>query len=249
MGDVRMRCPSCGVTARGKSEYLDRKIKCPKCQTSGYFVSLLATAPLPPTPAPIQPPPPLVATASEPQAETVAVDVPTVIATCATGAGLLLLALSTLMPWVHFGAGGLNGLAGDGKIFLAMTIVATVAYAGAVIQGGWLPATFSMGAVQCWATVAAFWMGSMVWRVNSVVGTMQKEDNPFAVLFATQITPGSGLILGLASSVVIIVAIGVTVFRHRPQPTGILAVYYTVQGLACLLGVGVASIVGTLPES
>ena len=35
---IRMKCPSCGVVARGKDSYLNREIKCPKCAKVVRFV-------------------------------------------------------------------------------------------------------------------------------------------------------------------------------------------------------------------
>jgi hypothetical protein len=111
------------------------------------------------------------------------------------GVGLLVLSLSPFFTWVKFGAGGVTGLAGDGKILLGLTVIAGAAFAVAIIKGKWLmPALL---AAQGWGTITAFWMGSLIWKVGSILDSPEMKDNPFAAIFATQIGPGAGLYLGL----------------------------------------------------
>jgi hypothetical protein len=47
--------------------------------------------------------------------------------------GLLLLALSPLFMWLKFGSGGVIGIRGDGKIVLAVTVLAMLAFGVAVL--------------------------------------------------------------------------------------------------------------------
>jgi len=57
------------------------------------------------------------------------------ISTCGAGIGLFLLAVSPFFKWINFGAGGVIGLAGDGKVVLGVTLLAAVALVAALKKG------------------------------------------------------------------------------------------------------------------
>lgn len=163
------------------------------------------------------------------------------IAVWVGGLGLLVLALSPLFKWVSFGGGGVTGISGDGKIVLGVTAVAIVAYATAVFTSKMLIAV-ALG-VGAWGTVALFWMGGLIWKVGSVLDSPDVEDNPFAAIIATQVSPGPGLYLGLIGGLVVAGALGFLAFRQM-QPVGRLTFFCICQSGALVLGVLVAIAVG-----
>jgi len=163
------------------------------------------------------------------------------IAAWVAGGGLLLLALSPLFKWVNFGSGGVTGISGDGKIVLGLAVLAIAAYVTAMSKGKWLTPTL-LG-VQSWGTLAIFWMGALIWKIGSILDSSDMKDNPFAALFATQISPGAGLYLGLIGGVAIAGALGFIVVR-RLLSAGSLKLYYATQGISCVLGIVLALLVG-----
>lgn len=168
-------------------------------------------------------------------------DQPAKIAMWAGGLGLLVLALSPLFKWINVGGGGVTGISGDGKIVLGVTVVAIIVYAGAVFTRKRLIAV-SLG-VGAWGTVALFWMGGLIWKVGSVLDSPGVEDNPFATILATQISPGAGLYLGLIGGLIAAAALGYLGFQHLSQH-GRMWPFYTVQAGAVLLGLMVAIVMG-----
>jgi hypothetical protein len=141
-----------------------------------------------------------------------------------------------------FGAGGVTGLAGDGKILLAITVLAAAVYCAAIVKRKWL--TPILLSVQAWGTIAVFWMGALIWKVDSLLDSPDIQDNPFAAMFSSMlISPGTGLYLGLIGGITIAGALGFlavsllrTVGNSRP--------FYATQGFACTLGILLAFFVG-----
>lgn len=164
-----------------------------------------------------------------------------VIASWVAGAGLFILGFSPLFKWINFGTGGVIGLSGDGKIVLGVTIFAMAGYITASIKQKWITPV-SLG-IQAWGTLAVFWMGALIWKVGSIVDSLDMKDNPFAAIFATQISPGAGLYLGLVGGIAVAGALGFTSV-HRAITTGSFKPYYTTQGLSCALGILIAFLVG-----
>ena len=119
----------------------------------------------------------------------------TKIAALAAVLGLVVLAVSPFFKWMNFASGGVIGLQGDGKIVLAITLVAIAICIAVLIKPKWLQA--GVLAVQAWGTVAVFWMAALVWKAGSAFDSSYIKDNPLAGLLATQIGPGAGLYLGL----------------------------------------------------
>jgi hypothetical protein len=155
--------------------------------------------------------------------------------------GLLVLGLSPFFNWITFGAGGRTGLAGDGKIILAFTLLAAAAYGAAVFTRarlGWV-----LLAVQAWGTIAAFWMASLIWRISSLVSSPEAADNAFAALLASQVGPGAGLYMGLIGGLAVAGALGFVAVRLL-LPEQRLLRFYISQTVACALGILVAVVVG-----
>jgi len=163
------------------------------------------------------------------------------IAAWAAGVGLLLLAISPFFKWINFGSGGVIGLNGDDKIVLGVTVVAMAAYITVMIKQKWLLSLF-LG-VQAWGTLAMIWMGSLIWKVGSILGSSEMKGNPFAAMFATQISPGAGLYLGLIGGIAVAGALGFIAVR-RLLDSGSLIPYYATQGLSCVLGILLVIFVG-----
>jgi hypothetical protein len=158
------------------------------------------------------------------------------------GAGLLILGLSPFFKWIKFGAGGVTGLAGDGKIVLAVTVIAAAVYTAAVIKRKWL--TPVLLSVQAWGTIAAFWMGALIWKVGTIFDSPELEGNPFSAIFSTMlISPGAGLYLGLIGGIAVATALGFLAVRLLLS-VGKVEFFYSSQGTACALGILVAFVVG-----
>jgi len=135
------------------------KVKCPGCrQTFSHeppeqeLASLLKQEPLPP--ADNLDNAALLSPMAEPAASSPPRTQPTPIRTASlsdqqfnnhqkigawiAGGGLLVLGLSPFFKWISFGTGGVIGLAGDGKILLAATVIGAIAYLSAIIKRKWL---------------------------------------------------------------------------------------------------------------
>jgi len=250
---VRMKCPSCGTLGRRKASYLYRDIRCPKCGNTVRFapVSSHEDAGSGQAQAQLAGAPPKDAGTTQaskvphavPMAENAArvFDTGSTIGASVAGGGLFVLALSPLFKWIEFGAGGVTGIAGDGKIILGVSVLAIGAYAVAVATRKWL--TPILLAVQAWGTLAVFWMGGLIWKVSSIPSSADVQGNPFAALFATQISPGAGLHLGLIGGIAVAGALGFLVVR-RLLSVGSLKPYYVTQGLGCVFGVLLALFAG-----
>ena len=158
------------------------------------------------------------------------------------GAGVMILGLSPFFKWIKLGAGGATGLAGDGKILLAITLLAAVAYTAAIVKRKWL--TPILLSVQAWGTIATFWMGALIWKFGSILDSPDVADNPFAAMFSTiLISPSAGLYLGLIGGITVAGTLGFLAVRllltvHNLKP------FYVSQGISCTLGILLAFFVG-----
>ena len=169
------------------------------------------------------------------------IDQTTKIAMGASGVGLLILALSPLFKWVNFGGGGVTGISGDGKIVLGVSVLCIILYPAAVFSRKQLvPVSLGVGA---WGTVALFWMAGLIWKVGSIWGSPDVQDNLFATILATQVSPGAGLYLGLIGGLIAAAATGYLAVQHLRQ-RGRLWPFYAAQGGAIALGMLVAVAVG-----
>ncbi|MFO7903158.1 MAG: FxLYD domain-containing protein, partial [Pirellulaceae bacterium] len=89
--------------------------------------------------------------------------------------------------------------------------------------------------VGAWGTVAVLWMGSSISKVGSYFNSPEIQENPFAALFASQISPGAGLYLGLIGGLATAASLGY-VAVHRLRPESRLWLVFTVQGGAITTG-------------
>ena len=155
--------------------------------------------------------------------------------------GLLLLALSPLFMWIKFGSGGVIGIRGDGKIVLAVTVLAMLAFGVAVLGKKHFPSLLL--ASQAWASIAVFWMAGLIWRVGGVFDAPEIRDNPFVGMLASQVSPGGGLYLGLIGALLAGGGIGFLAVRAF-SPTGEMHLYCISQGSAEVVGILIALSLG-----
>ncbi|MBN2578960.1 MAG: hypothetical protein JXB10_08210 [Pirellulales bacterium] len=263
LAGCKAKCPKCGATV---------EVFLPTMTVQNPSVTMAVPPPVkraepPILPSNLQPPPPPVVqghdfdfTSSTPHPSSVGKAIfnrntvsqnlydsqSILIAAWIAGAGLLLLGLSPLFRWINFATGGLIGLSGDGKILLGITILAMSVYITAVIKQKWLmPVILS---VQAWGTLTVFWMGALIWKVGSILNSSEIKDNPFAALFASQISPGAGLYLGLIGGIIVAGALGFVAVCHLIT-SGKFKPYYVTQGLSCILGILLAFFVNPGPPS
>jgi len=135
---------------------------------------------------------------------------------------MLILLLSPLFNWINVASGGVTGISGDGKIVLGVTVVAGVLlFAGFHASKLFFPAVLVCHA---WGIVTCLWMGSLVWRISSVLSQMGEVDDPLArgigTLLATQLNPGLGLYLGLIGGLAVAVSFGYLAIRLRGADLG-----------------------------
>lgn len=158
--------------------------------------------------------------------------------------GLLMLAISPLFEWLSVGGGGLMGIAGSGKIVLAVSAYGIIALIVAVpIRLLVLITSLLAGA---WGIVAMLWMGGIICKIAATMDSFGQEDDPLAALLAMQVTPGAGLYVGLIGGVITAGAMGyvaTTQFRGEWRLWMLSAVYSG----AVVLGLWIA-VVGTLPH-
>lgn len=244
-------CPSCTVKMQIPDVAGGRQTKCPKC---GIVLVVpkpdteefpFATTPEASTPQltgelPCKKPIPNTIPAFR------QLDAHTKIAVLLTILGLSVLSLSPLFPWINFAGGGQIGLKGDGKIVLGITLITIAIYIAVLIKPKW----FKTGviAVQIWGTVAIYWMVAHIWKVSSIADSSDVKNNPFAVLIATQISPGTGLYLGLISALVVTVTLGFIALR-RSVGFNSLGSYFAGQGISLVICIFLAIYVDPLNTS
>lgn len=165
-----------------------------------------------------------------------------VISTWIASGGLLVVAFSPFFKWVAIGAGGVTGIAGDGRILLAITLLVSAAFAAAIVKNKFfIPVLLS---VTSWGIITTFWMGSLIWKLGSLFDAQEVKDNPFAAIFSSiLVSPGAGLYLGLIGGIVVAAAAGFIAVR-RLLLLGNIKLFYLSQGIACLIGILLAVFVG-----
>jgi len=165
-----------------------------------------------------------------------------VISAWIAGFGLLILALSPFFKWIAIGAGGVTGIAGDGRILLAITLLASAAFAAAVVKNKFfIPILLS---VTAWGIITTFWMGSLIWKLGSLFDSQEVKDNPFAAIFSSiLVSPGAGLYLGLFGGIIVAAGAGFVAVRHL-LILDKLKIFYISQGISCLIGILLAVFVG-----
>jgi hypothetical protein len=262
-----VQCPKCGAVARANESHLGRDLRCPRCQELVQFVAASVQPPRPSPDPSIQPqtqsPTPPPRTQPEPTSINANIsrhteqcgaqvssasraidhfDTHEKISAWIAGGGLLILGLSPFFKWIKLGAGGITGLAGDGKILLAVTVIAAAAYAAAIVKRKWL--TPVLLSVQAWGTIALFWMGALIWKLGSIFESPDLKGNPFAAMLSTMlVSPGAGLYLGLIGGGTVAGALGFLAVRLL-LPVRNLKTFYASQAISCVLGILLAVFVG-----
>jgi len=255
---ILMKCPACGVVAKGRESYLTRKARCPKCKATVQFdrapqtpKSTTKSKPLMPKPAPESSPP--APPAPSPPSPAPKDSAPKTVSDeklpchldavlfLLTGVGLVTLLLSPFFTWVQLGKGGVLGTGGAGRWLLAVSALAAAAF----VASFFVPKSrrHALLAVQAWGTVALLWMASLIWRIGSLAGGSGSEGSPLGMLLALQVTPGTGLYLGLMGGAMVACSLGVVLVREM-LGTGAIRWYYGTQGAALVLGILIATFGG-----
>ena len=164
-------------------------------------------------------------------------DLATIIAMGVGGLGLLIVALSPLFKWINFGGGGITGISGDGKIVLVVSVALIIGCALAVFTKKRLGAV-SLGA-GAWGTVVLLWMGGLICQVGAIFNSSEVDENPFAAILATQVSPGAGLYLGLIGGLLVAVTMGFWAVCHF-RSINRLRYFYITQTAALIVGFLVA---------
>ncbi len=147
--------------------------------------------------------------------------------------GLLILAISPLFLWIAFGAGGRTGITGDGKIVLVVSLLAGLFLGIATYRKQQLDmARLIAGG---WGVVAVIWMGGLIWRIGDLLDPKGPVNNPFAVLIASQMSPGTGLYLGLLGGAMVAGSLGFISFNSLKQQNKSYSLYL-VYGVAMAVG-------------
>jgi GYF domain 2 len=162
------------------------------------------------------------------------------ISACAAGIGLLILAISPLFNWVNFGAGGIVGIRGDGKIVLGVTLFVAILCATVFVIKKSL--AYASLFAQAWGMIAFFWMAALFLKVSAILDAPEMEGNPFAALVASQVGPGAGLYLGIIGGLIVVVSFGYIAFRLLTSDN-LIPLYASVTISVCL-GVVLAIFVG-----
>jgi len=142
-------------------------------------------------------------------------DMPGKVALAGCFITLFVLTLSAFMQWIKIFAGGICGISGDGKIVVFVS-VATAVFLGVTLA---VKKYLRTSVLVCsgWGIIASFWMAGFIYRISNTTSSTELKDNPFAALFAAQITPGTGLYLGLVASLGLVIA---AVYQSLRMGTG-----------------------------
>lgn len=251
-----LTCPNCGQTVKSNRTHgLDdsKSIGCNACKLKSSLGQWRLNANDVP-PEEIAPPtavgtstppsPPHQSTGrddiQQPQVPTTSLN--TTLALWIAGIGLLLICLSPFFKWISVGAGGVTGLAGDGKVLLVISLVAVGAFGCAISKKAWMTPLLSV--VQGWGVIVVFWMGSLLWKLSTLASQSAVEENVFAAMFSTMlISPGVGLYLGLIGAIAISGALGYLVGRRLFESNRRITFGIT-QAVALGIGGAVAAMLG-----
>jgi hypothetical protein len=148
------------------------------------------------------------------------------------------LFLSPFFRWINIGMGGVTGLSGDGKILLVATAIGAFAYLSTLITRKLIADLLLL--VQAYGTVAAFWMGALIWKVGSLPQSPELEDSPFAAaLSSALVSPGTGLYIGFVGGIAVAGSLGFVSIRQL-QSSGRFLPFYLSQGLSLVVGIVLA---------
>ena len=170
---------------------------------------------------------------------------PILLSCWSVGAGLVLMAISTLFEWVKFDFGGAGESWGNGdrKIILGISIALIASFAIVLIRRFWLTRTLFV--IQAWGIVVLFWMGGCIFKIRSLSSTMQ-EKYLEGTMFASEpvISPGTGLYLGLLGGVVTACAAGYFLIKLDLSPQR-LRLFYASLVMSIFVGVILAFALGS----
>lgn len=161
---------------------------------------------------------------------------------CIAGAGLLFACLAPFFKWVNVGAGGVTGLAGDGKFMLAINAAAIIAFVTSLMKQQLF--TPFLIAIQAWGIAVLFWMGGLLWKISSIANEPEVRDNLFATMLSTMlVSPGPGLYIGLIGGMCIAGSLGyITATRFIREQRA--ATFIAIESLALFVGMGAAIALG-----
>lgn len=150
--------------------------------------------------------------------------------------GLLLVCLAPFFKWISIGAGGMIGLAGDGKFLLVVTTFAVAAFVVSIARKNLMIQMILP--VQLWGIVVAFWMGGLLWKLSSLSAEDNVKDNLFAAMLSTMlVSPGIGLYIGLVGGLSIAGALGyVTAIKCYQKNR--MAIFVALEAVALCVGIG-----------
>jgi hypothetical protein len=111
---------------------------------------------------------------------------------------LVAIAFSSLLPWVRILTGGFSGIRGDGKIVL----IVSVCCLGLMALATWKRILLHPFSALClaWGLAVVGWMGKLVYTIASVADQLKTDvgrASAFSEIVWTQVSPGSGLYVGL----------------------------------------------------
>ena len=113
--------------------------------------------------------------------------------------------------------GSVSGIVGaNGKIVFGVSLATGLAVA--ITYSLKTLSLQSALAASAWGTISTLWIGALLYNVATIVqNAVQDKDaaqNPFATMFATQISPGVGLYLAPTAGLIVCAAFGYVAFQE-----------------------------------
>jgi predicted Zn finger-like uncharacterized protein len=217
---IDFQCPHCGARIRVPEAAAGSKGKCKKCGNKIRVPASDTVAPEPPDhfyqlveePLVAETPPPIRKRAQPAAGADVREIAPVItignqwIAIACGAAGLALLAASAWLPWIKVFAGSISAIGTpSGKIVFGVSLATGLAVATAYTLRKLC--LYSALAASAWGTISTLWLGSLLYKVATIVQDSVQDkslqDNPFAKMLATQVGPGFGLYLAPAAGLLV----------------------------------------------
>jgi len=220
---MKTQCPKCKAKFNAPNEYQGKKVKCPKCEDSFICAPLQdVTAPANQSSKSLQEKPEKCENCNRiigKLEKTCVFEGNIVCRDCFIRLQhsnrmsiiniipigglilLVLLALSTILPWVKIFAGGFTGISNprsDGMIILIVTLALIFFIALNMLRKKSLSRVAIFASA--WGVLVLLDMAYMTYKVSTIMSADDISDNPFAMIFSTQVTVGVGLYLGLLTS-------------------------------------------------
>ncbi len=150
--------------------------------------------------------------------------------------GMLILAISPFFKWINLGPINTLGINANGKIVLGVTLVAITLFIVSLSTHKLVGAVF-LG-INIWGIVVMLWMGGLIWSIGSISYSPanDKIERVISLLVATQVSPGSGLYLGLIGGIIVAIAFGFLAFWQF-RSVGHLKLYCTLLSIVLVLGI------------